>query len=60
MDTELVRKLADEGKYEELLANDQLIKQRKEKKCFQDFKEGNIKFKPTYKYDPGSDKWDTR
>ena len=59
-DTERVRRLADEGKYKELLANDQLIKQQKEKKCFNGFKEGSIKFKPTYKYDPGSDNWDTR
>lgn len=59
LDTEHVRRLADEGKYEELLANDQLIKQQKEKKCFNGFEEGSIKFKPTYKYDPGSDNWDT-
>ena len=60
MDSDLVRRLADRGQYEELLANDQLIKQQKENKCFKGFKEGNIKFKPTYKYDPGTDNWDTR
>ena len=60
MDSDQVRRLADRGQYEELLANDQLIKQRKEKKCFKGFKEGSIKFKPTYKYDPGTDNWDTR
>ncbi|XP_020626629.1 inositol polyphosphate 5-phosphatase OCRL-1-like [Orbicella faveolata] len=59
MDTDLVRRLADKGQYEELLANDQLIKEQKEKKCFKGFKEGSIKFKPTYKYDPGTDNWDT-
>ena len=60
MDSDLVRRLADTGKYDELLENDQLIKQRSERKCFRGFKEGEIKFKPTYKYDPGTDNWDTR
>lgn len=60
MDSDLVRRLADKAQYKELLANDQLIKQQKEKKCFKGFQEGNIKFKPTYKYDPGTDNWDTR
>ena len=60
MDTDLVRRLADEAQYEELLTNDQLVKQRNEKKCFKRFQEGHIKFKPTYKYDPGTDNWDTR
>lgn len=59
MDSDLVRRLADTGKYDELLENDQLIKQRSERKCFNGFKEGKIKFKPTYKYDPGTDNWDT-
>lgn len=60
MDTDMVRQLADKGEYEELLVNDQLIKQKNEKKCFNGFQEGHIKFKPTYKYDPGTDNWDTR
>ena len=60
MESDVVRKLADEGKYKELLAKDQLNKQRSEKKCFRGFMEGDIKFKPTYKYDPGTDNWDTR
>ena len=60
MDTDRVRRLADKGQFEELLAYDQLIKQQKEKNCFKGFQEGHIKFKPTYKYDPGTDNWDTR
>jgi len=60
MDSELVRRLADKGQYKILLANDQLIRQKDEKKCFKGFQEGVINFKPTYKYDPGTDNWDTR
>ena len=60
LDSDVVRRLADAAQYEELLANDQLNRQRNEKKCFKGFQEGNIKFKPTYKYDPGTDNWDTR
>ena len=60
LDSDVVRRLADAAQYEELLANDQLNRQRNEKKCFKGFQEGNINFKPTYKYDPGTDNWDTR
>lgn len=60
MDTDLVRRLADKGQYEKLLAKDQLVQQKNEKKCFKGFEEGVINFKPTYKYDPGTDNWDTR
>ena len=60
MDTDHVRRLADKEQYDELLANDQLIKQKSEKQCFKGFQEGRINFKPTYKYDPGTDSWDTR
>ena len=60
MDSDLVRRLADKGQYDILQANDQLVKQKKEKKCFKGFHEGEINFKPTYKYDPGTDNWDTR
>ena len=60
LDTEMVKGLADRGQFKILLANDQLIRQKKEKKCFEGFQEGEINFKPTYKYDPGTDNWDTR
>lgn len=30
------------------------------KKVFLDYIEGKINFVPTYKFDPGSDNWDTR
>ena len=30
------------------------------KKVFLDYVEGHVNFIPTYKYDPGTDNWDTR
>ena len=60
MDSDLVRRLADKGQYDILQTNDQLVKQMSEGKCFKRFQEGVINFKPTYKYDPGTDNWDTR
>ena len=60
MDSDLVRRLADKGQYDILQENDQLVKQKNERKCFKGFQEGVINFKPTYKYDPGTDNWDTR
>lgn len=59
MDNDLVRTLADKGQYDVLLVNDQLIHQMNERKCFEGFQEGVIKFKPTYRYDPKTDNWDT-
>ncbi|KAH0537819.1 inositol polyphosphate 5-phosphatase OCRL [Cotesia glomerata] len=47
------------GNYAPVLALDQLGQQRKLGKVLQGFKEADIKFKPTYKYDPGTDNWDS-
>ena len=44
---------------EELLKEDQLRLERNKGNIFTGFLEGKIKFKPTYKYDPGTDNWDT-
>lgn len=38
----------------------QLKRQIDEEAVFVGFMEGEIDFQPTYKYDTGSDKWDTR
>lgn len=38
----------------------QLKRQIDEEAVFVGFVEGEINFQPTYKYDTGSDKWDTR
>ena len=45
--------------YETLCFFDQLYVERQKKRVFVDFNEGQIKFRPTYKYDPGSDNWDS-
>lgn len=45
--------------YEKLFYLDQLYVERQKKRIFKDFSEGKITFKPTYKYDPGTDEWDS-
>lgn len=37
----------------------QLLCQQRDGKAFVDFKEGEIDFWPTYKYNPGTDLWDS-
>ncbi|GAA5804802.1 hypothetical protein HPULCUR_010310 [Helicostylum pulchrum] len=48
-----------EGNIEALLKNDQLLREMKEGRAFEDYQEGPITFLPTYKYDNGSDIYDT-
>ncbi|CAF3399833.1 unnamed protein product [Rotaria socialis] len=45
--------------YSQLLEYDQLKKEHSEGRVFREFIEGPIKFPPTYKYDVGSDEYDT-
>ncbi|KAK0087327.1 hypothetical protein PV325_001267 [Microctonus aethiopoides] len=47
------------GNYPPVLALDQLGQQRRLGRVLQDFHEAEITFKPTYKYDPGTDNWDS-
>jgi phosphatidylinositol-bisphosphatase len=56
---ETIKQWANLYQLQELTSKDQLCNQRKQKKVFEDFQEGELTFKPTYKYDPGTDNWDT-
>lgn len=52
--------LIQQGKLDELLKFDQLALERTKLNCFNGFQEFPIMFNPTYKYDIGSDRYDTR
>ncbi|XP_063810399.1 type II inositol 1,4,5-trisphosphate 5-phosphatase isoform X2 [Pseudophryne corroboree] len=54
-----VKKLIETKDYTTLYTYDQLKQQIEEKTVFDGFTEGEIKFQPTYKYNTGSDEWDT-
>lgn len=58
--TERAIQLAEKSQLDELLACDQLNIERNAGRCFQSFDEGPITFPPTYKYQPGTDVYDTR
>lgn len=46
--------------YEKIFFLDQLyIQHVQDKRVFREFQEGKIMFRPTYKYDPGTDEWDS-
>uniref|UniRef100_A0A8C3W2J1 phosphoinositide 5-phosphatase n=1 Tax=Catagonus wagneri TaxID=51154 RepID=A0A8C3W2J1_9CETA len=59
LDVENVKKLIEEKAFQTLYAYDQLRAQVAAKAVFEGFSEGEITFQPTYKYDTGSDDWDT-
>ena len=55
-----IREVASSADFKILLEYDQLTQQKKQKRIFHKFKEGDITFKPTFKYDVDSDEWDSR
>ncbi|KAJ8870556.1 hypothetical protein PR048_029579 [Dryococelus australis] len=58
-DAREVKDYIDEGNYEMVLQYDQLNQQRRLRTVFVGYREGVINFRPTYKYDSGSDNWDS-
>ncbi|XP_071324614.1 type II inositol 1,4,5-trisphosphate 5-phosphatase isoform X1 [Trachinotus anak] len=59
LDVDNVKELISKKDFETLHNYDQLKRQIDEEAVFVGFVEGEIDFQPTYKYDTGSDKWDT-
>ncbi|TMS10811.1 Type II inositol 1,4,5-trisphosphate 5-phosphatase [Larimichthys crocea] len=59
LDVDNVKELISKNEFETLHNYDQLKRQIDEEAVFVGFVEGEINFQPTYKYDTGSDKWDT-
>ncbi len=60
MTTEMIKVHANNYQINRLLEFDQLRQEMEKGAVFAQFTEGDIDFKPTYKYDPNTDRWDTR
>ena len=58
--TERVLELSKINQLAELIEHDQLNVERAQGRVFPDFEEGQLAFKPTYKYQPGTDLYDER
>ncbi|RKP10570.1 Endonuclease/exonuclease/phosphatase, partial [Thamnocephalis sphaerospora] len=54
-----VKKQLKQGSMDTLLEHDQLLQQRRVKSVFEGFEEGTITFPPTYKFDVGTNNYDT-
>ncbi|XP_054269652.1 inositol polyphosphate 5-phosphatase OCRL-like [Macrosteles quadrilineatus] len=59
LEPNIVKKYIEQQNYRPVLEYDQLRRQHREKAVFVGYTEGDITFRPTYKYDPGSDDWDS-
>ncbi|XP_015204291.1 type II inositol 1,4,5-trisphosphate 5-phosphatase isoform X3 [Lepisosteus oculatus] len=59
LEVDQVKDLIEKKDFKALHSYDQLKRQIDENAVFHGFKEGEIAFQPTYKYDTGSDQWDT-
>ncbi|KAF8646385.1 hypothetical protein AX16_007251 [Volvariella volvacea WC 439] len=59
MENAVVRSLADVDDYQSLLKEDQLRKAMAIEAAFVGYEEGPVLFRPTYRYDLGSDNYDT-
>ena len=59
LDKETVRSYIELGNLEKLLENDQLNRQKSVSAAFENFHEPRITFNPTYKFDPGTENYDS-
>ncbi|KAK2844859.1 hypothetical protein Q5P01_011518 [Channa striata] len=59
LDVDDVKEYISKKDFETLHSYDQLKREIDKEAVFDGFVEGEIDFQPTYKYDTGSDKWDT-
>ncbi|XP_057305735.1 inositol polyphosphate 5-phosphatase OCRL-like [Hydractinia symbiolongicarpus] len=59
LDPDQVKNLVRKNDFAKLYKYDQLNRQQTQQKAFDGFNEGSLTFAPTYKYDPGTDDWDT-
>lgn len=59
MDPQNVKRLVNDNNFEPVLELDQLRQQHKLHHIFSGYIEGAITFRPTYKYDAGTDNWDS-
>lgn len=58
-DVESVRRMLDKNQLDKVLELDQLMLQKSASRVFIGYTEAAITFRPTYKYDPGTDNWDS-
>lgn len=54
------RQAFDTNDYTSILKLDQLHQEMQKARVFRGYTEGPITFRPTYRYDPGTDDWDSR
>lgn len=59
LSTDEIKELVDQNAFEALLVYDQLKKQINAKQVFEGFSEPPIRHWPTYKYNPGTNDWDS-
>ncbi len=60
MSCDQIKAHADNYQFGSLFKLDQLLNEMKKGNVFVGYQEATIDFKPSYKYDPNSDNWDTR
>ncbi|KAK3737478.1 hypothetical protein QZH41_008360, partial [Actinostola sp. cb2023] len=57
--SENIKGLCSRQEYSSLWQHDQLLQSQGQNLCFVGYKEGPLSFSPTYKYNPGTNDWDT-